>query len=300
MLLGDSEFGNRIIEKVGELFEGTSAEIKYESELQDMPSNGGLASLFFRAPQIPVRVPAVHNYLQRAAVVRVLSTEKDDGRAYMPITPAQSEELIKKREIPLRRSILTRDLYPRQEHVGLLLESATPIKRDYVFEANALREQILFYKEVLNITEKDAQKNLLVVNPGLQRDQSLPLGLGFIIIPGVTTVTIEESLGPTEEGEYISLENLFDGFALNGVPLLKDIRKPTGRPIEYSRYKDRLDSYLRGETKDLGPRKITILKDNNISLGVLYRDENLDLVALCSQGVIKEGGPTSTITLVSR
>jgi len=157
-----------------------------------------------------------------------------------PITPAQSEHLLKAGNLP--------NPGDNWEDLALVLYDKSS-EGENPREAQALYESLKKHKQDLGLSNSDLENRLIIVNPGIEKDSGSNYGVKPIVLPGLTQVYTHESLSKVGEDPN------FDGYGLNGgLPLLNQLGSGS-RTL-----------YMPDETEDIGLR-------------VLFRDWDLDLSA---------------------
>ena len=116
-------------------------------------------------------------------------------------------------------------------------------------EAQALYESLKNHRQALGLSLSDLENRLIIVNPGIEKDNGSNYGVKPIVLLGLTQVYTHEVLSKVGEDPN------FDGYGLSGgLPLLKQLGKG-----------DRT-LYMPDEKSDIGLR-------------VLFRSWNLGLFA---------------------
>lgn len=176
-LLEYNKFGQELIRKSNELFQGTAAEIP----LQD---SGEVPNLYI---------------LKRLGLITAIYQNPNlRSLNQWPITPLQSEQLLKQGKLPKPRDYW--------EDLALILYDTNGTNPK---EAKALLKSLKENRDQLNLSNSDLESRLLIVNPGLEKDTNMPRGVKPIVLPGVTKVYQPEVLKKTGQNykfEY-GLEN---------------------------------------------------------------------------------------------
>ncbi len=164
-------FGKELIRRSNLRFTGTKAEIptiglKTNHEIQNM-----------------------HVLKRSALLTTIVEDEELKSLNLYPITPLESEALLQGNKLPKTPSTYWEDL-------GLVLYDHSD-KGANSQEAKALFESIKQYKEELGLRNGDLEKRLLVINPGLDVDNSFSRGVKFKVIPGMTKAYKHEILKQT-------------------------------------------------------------------------------------------------------
>lgn len=164
ILRSDDHFGLELVTKTNELFENTAARIatEYEGEVRDML------------------------ILKRLALITTLYTDSNLRSANLwPITPLQSELLLKAGELP--------EPTRYSEASGLILWSLGGCAPK---SANCLYESIKEHRNDLGLEEEDLKERLLIVNAGLELVDKgeIEFGVKPVVLPGLTKVYIPEVL----------------------------------------------------------------------------------------------------------
>ena len=165
------DFGRALISKVNEKFRDTKAEIparnlRRDQEIQNM------------------------HFLKRSALVTIIS-ENPELRELnlLPVSPLESERLLQGNRLPKPAGEYWEDL-------ALCLYDHSE-KGTNPREAQALYESIKEHKEELGLRNGDLEERLLVVNAGLDVDNTFPKGVKPKVIPGITQVSKHETLKRT-------------------------------------------------------------------------------------------------------
>ena len=159
-----------------------------------------------------------------------------------PITPAQSEALLKDEKLTNPGS--------NWEDLALVLYDRSQNGHN-PREAQALYDSLRANRQDLGLSEGDLENRLIIVNAGLEKDSNMPHGIKPIIIPGLTQVYQHEVLDKTGE------DPSFDGYGLNGgLPLLNQLGSGSRT------------FYMSDKTEDIGLR---VLFRYKLSLGAGYR-----------------------------
>lgn len=219
-ILSYDDYGRELIAKSNELFRGTKAEIPL-----DKKSSG--------------EVPNMYILKRLALITAIYKTPSLKSMNLWPITPLQSEQLLKDGKLPKPSEYW--------EDLGLLLYDFNPNGKNPM-EAVTLHKNILERRADLGLSMSDLEKRLLVINAGLEKDTSFPYGVKPVVLPGLTKAYIHETLKKT--GSDYKFEYGLD----NGLPSLNQLGKGS-RTI-----------YMPSENE-------------NIGLRVLYRSRGLDLGA---------------------
>jgi len=201
------QFFQELIVKNNEFFSGTRAEIPIGSsgEVKNMHimKRAGLVTSIYNNPQLR----SMNLY---------------------PITPAQSEHLLKVGNLPTPGD--------NWEDLALVLYDRSS-EGENPREAQALYESLKKHKQDLGLSNSDLENRLIVVNPGIEKDDGSNYGIKPIVLPGLTQVYPHESLSKVGEDPE------FNGYGLNGgLPLLNRLGSGS-RTL-----------YMPDETKDIGLR----------------------------------------------
>ena len=177
-ILSYNDFGKELIQKSNNSFKDTGAEIPVNN-LQDNQ-------------EVPISI------LNRLALITTIYNDLQLKSTNIwpiiwPITPLQSELLLKEGKLP----------HPKNcwEDLALILydtsdEGANPR------EAKALHESLKQNRDDLNLSNSDLDSKLLIVNPGLEKDSSMPHGVKPIILPGLTQVYQHETLNKIGDHKF--------------------------------------------------------------------------------------------------
>jgi hypothetical protein len=150
----------------------------------------------------------IHGYLiKRMALVSAIANDSN-LRSYnlWPITPMQSESLLKAGKLP--------EPSKYWEDLALLLYDINGKNRK---ESEALKESIIQHRSDLGLSQDDLENRLVIVNAGGVPDQDMNYGVKPIIVPGVTQVYPHEILNRT--GENHKFEYGLD----RGLPAVSEI-----------------------------------------------------------------------------
>jgi len=178
--------------------------------------------------------------IKRMGLISTIANDSSLRSANLfPITATQSEYLFQAGKLTNPKD--------NWEDFGMVLYDRS-LSGENLQEAQALYESLKNHKQNLGLSESDLEKRLIVVNPGVEVDSSMPHGVKPIIIPGITQVYQHEVLEKTGKIN-------FNGYGLNGgLPWINQLDKG-----------DRT-LYMPDENSDIGLR-------------VLYRNRDLDLYA---------------------
>ena len=116
-------------------------------------------------------------------VSTIVNNPSLQGRGFYPITPMQSESLLKADKLPNPSKYW--------EDLALLLYDTNGNNPQ---EAQALKESIIQHRTDLGLSQNDLEKRLVVVSAGGEVDSSMPHGVKPIIISGITQVYPHEIL----------------------------------------------------------------------------------------------------------
>jgi len=223
------QFFQELIAKNNEVFAGTKAEI---------PTGSSGEVKYMQIMKRAGLITSVYNDSQLRSM------------NLYPITPAQSEHLLKAGNLPTPGD--------NWEDLALVLYDKSQ-EGENPREAQAIYESLKKHRQDLGLSNSDLENRLIIVNPGIEKDSGSNYGVKPIILPGLTQVYTHESLSKVGE------DSNFDGHGLNGgLPLLNQLGKGN-RTL-----------YMPDETEDIGLR-------------VLYRDWDLDLDA-GSRGLADDDG----------
>jgi len=207
-------FGKELIAKSNKLFAGTKAEIPLED-------SGEVPNMYI---------------LKRAALITAIHKDKQlASYNAWPITPLQSEQLLKAGNLPKP------DEY--WEDLALILYSK---KGSNNKEAAALYKSISDHASIFGLSKKNLESRFLIINPGIEKDASMPHGVKPIILPGLTDVYMHPILDSTKDFP-------FDYGLEHGLPSVSSVGK--------------------------GSRTFYIPGEKKPGLRVLYRGWVLDLYA---------------------
>ena len=162
-----------LISKVNERFSGTRAEIPAgtSGEVQNMYA------------------------IKRMALVSTITNNPSlQGQGFYPITPMQSESLLKAGKFP--------DSSKYWEDLALLLYDTNGENQK---ESQALKESIVQHRTDLGLSQSDLERRLVIVNAGGEINSDMPHGVKPIIIPGITQVyahDILDKIGENHKFEY--------------------------------------------------------------------------------------------------
>jgi len=124
----------------------------------------------------------------------------------LPITPMQSECLLKEGKLPHRKKYW--------EDLALLLYDTNGENQK---EAQVLKEDIIRHKSDLDLSQSDLESRLVIVGAGAELDKNMRSGVRPIIIPGITLVYPHEILNRTEKS------HIFDYGLDRGLPAVSEI-----------------------------------------------------------------------------
>ena len=229
-ILQYDNFGIPLIRKVNEYFAGTKAEV---------PLKEGFGLGIGRSAG---EVPNMY-ILRRLALVTALHYNPSlrNGNTW-PITPGQSELLLKDNKLPSPNRYW--------EDLGLILYDTTGSTNNK--EARALAESIQQNRAELRLSPTEANSRLVVVNAGLAKDVDMPHGVKPIILPGTTFVYPHEILQKT------GTNSVFEYGTARGLPQASSLGRGT-RTL-----------YMPNETSDIGLR--VLFRDGGWDLGAGYGD----------------------------
>ncbi len=242
-ILKYDDFGKRIIEKVNEKFKGTNAEINVSLGSNEEIPRGDI--------------------LLRSALITVISEDPELKKLNIwPISPLESEVLIQRSQLPKPTNFW--GVY--WECLGLTLYDISE-KGKNPKEAKALYEDINRNKQKLGLKDSDLEERLLIVNSGLDIDQTFPRGVKPKVIPGVTQVYGHETLKRT--GQY----HRFNYGLENGLPSVSQLGNGN-RTL-----------FMPSENKDIGLRVLS--RDGHFDLGA--KDKYFDNIPEFSDGDDEDG-----------
>ncbi len=193
-ILKYDSFGLPIIRKANEYFTGTKAEIPLREGLLGFgKSTGEVQNMYL---------------LKRLAVVTALHNDPSLRNGNMwPITPGQSENLLKESKLPNPNAYW--------EDLGLILYDTTGATNNK--EAKALYESIQRNRVELGLSPSSVNSRLVVVNAGLEKDVDMPHGVKPVILPGTTFVYSHEILQRTGE------DHKFEYGTAKGLPSISSL-----------------------------------------------------------------------------
>ena len=157
------DFGKDLIAKSNQIFQGTRAEIP-------LADSGEVPNMYV---------------LKRNALI---TTCYRHGIETIPIDPLQSELLLRDGKLPHPNTYW--------EYLALILYST---QGRNVQEANALYQSLKQHRAELGLSESDLEARLLVVNSGLEKDETMPHGVKPVVLPGLTRVYPHDVLSKTCE-----------------------------------------------------------------------------------------------------
>jgi len=173
-----SQFFQELITKNNELFNGTRAEIPAgnsgEVTKMYLIKRAGLITTIYNNPQL-----RNHNL--------------------WPITPSQSEHLFSQGNLPKPRDYW--------EDLGLVLYDRSE-EGENPQESKALYDSLKQHKQDLGLSQSDLEGRLIIVNPGLKKDTSMPHGCKLIVLPEITQAyghEILEKVGEDPSFEVIGI-----------------------------------------------------------------------------------------------
>ena len=155
-----------------------------------------------------------------------------------PITPEQSEQLLRDGKL----------LEPGRYWEDLVLILYDKSESGYnPKEAKALHKSLSTNKKELGLNKKDLEQKLVIINPGLEKDSSMPDGVRPIVLPEVTKAYTHEVLSK------VGKDQTFEGYGLNGgLPLINQLGSG-----------DR-SLWMPDETENIGLR--VFIRDRSLSL----------------------------------
>jgi hypothetical protein len=223
----NGQFFQALIAKNNEVFAGTRAEIPTgssgEVKYMHIMKRAGLITSIYNDPQLR----SMNLY---------------------PITPAQSEHLLKEGNLPKPGD--------NWEDLALVLYDRSS-EGENSREAQALYESLKKHKQDLGLSNSDLENRLIVVNFGIEKDDGSNYGVKPIVLPGLTQVYTHEALSKVGEDPE------FNGYGLNGgLPLLNQLGSGS-RTL-----------YMPDETKDMGLR--VLFRDGGLVLYAWFRDLAVD------------------------
>lgn len=218
------EFFRELISKVNSTYSGTKAEISETAgEVQG-------------------------NIIKRAGIISTIANDPNLRSANLwPITPKQSEYLLQAGKLPSPEDYW--------EDLALVLydTSSTGINSK---EAKAIHDSLKANRQELNLSSSDLENKLIIVNPGLEVDSSMPYGVKPLVIPGITHAYRHEVL------EKVGEDPSFNGYGLNGgLPLLNQLGSGS-RTL-----------YMPDETENIGLRALYRYWGSYLNAGLRYLDD---------------------------
>jgi hypothetical protein len=198
-ILKYDEFGKELVAKVNERFNGTKAAVI--SDFGTKLSSGEEIT--------PL------NDLYRFAMITAIYQDKHlRSLGKWPVTPLEAEEAIRDGKMP----------YEGKFHETLAFVYEPPNSRGTYLrnlrEADVINTELERNFNELGLNIGDLDKPLLIVNPGLEKDEGFDYGVRPIILTGLTKVHCPEALSWNDESEH-----MFDFGLENGVPKIEDIGK---------------------------------------------------------------------------
>ncbi|MEK6909310.1 MAG: hypothetical protein AABX23_04630 [Nanoarchaeota archaeon] len=229
-ILQYDSFGLPLIRKANEYFAGTKAEIPLREGLLGFGKSAGEVQNMY--------------LLKRLAIVTALHKDPSLRNGNMwPITPGQSENLLKESKLPNPSAYW--------EDLGLILYDTTGATNNK--EARALFDSIQRNRVELGLSPSDANSRLVVVNAGLEKNVDMPHGVNPVILPGTTLVYPHDILQRTGENHK------FEYGTAKGLPTMSSLGSGN-RTI-----------YMPNEKTDIGLR--VLIRNGNLNLSA--RDRNL-------------------------
>ncbi len=190
-LLKYDDLGIELIIKSNEKFSGTSAEI----DLSNYTKGSIVQNMYL---------------FKRGALVTTIYNDKNlQSNGLWPITPLQSELFLKAGSLQKVGSY--------REDLGLLLYDFGGVNLKGARFLCALYKDIARYRRGLGLSPSDLCSRLVVANAGLEPDSSMPYGLRFTVLPGITEVYPHEILWRTFENHK------FKYGLEGGLPKLSDV-----------------------------------------------------------------------------
>lgn len=177
-ILKYDDFGKELLRKSNLKFRGTKAEVPARNLKQNQ------------------EIPKGNILVRSAYLTTIVQDEELRNLNIVPITPLQSEALFKDGKLPKDPSTYWEDL-------ALILYDHSD-KGINPKEAKALFESLKEHKEDLELTDKDLEERLLIINPGLEVDSSFQHGVKPVVLQGVTKAYAHETLKRTSKDHKFS------------------------------------------------------------------------------------------------
>ncbi len=170
-LLKYNDFGIEAIIKSNEKFSGTNAEI----DLNNYTKGSIVQNMYM---------------LKRAALATAIYNDKTlQSEGLWPITPLQSELFLKNDSL--------QGVWGYLEDLGLLLYDLRGVNFGGARFLSALFKDINRYKRGFGLSPSDLCSRLVIANAGLEKEPSMPYGVRFTVLPGITQVYPHEILWRT-------------------------------------------------------------------------------------------------------
>ena len=171
-ILSYNDFGKELIQKSNELFKDTKAEIPLKDRGE---------------------VPNMYILKRLALITTIYNNPQLKSTNLWPITPLQSELLLKENKLHNPEKYW--------EDLALIWYDTSDEGKNPK-EAKALHESLKQNRDDLNLSNSDLDSKLLIVNPGLEKDSSMPYGVKPIILPGLTQVYQHETLNKIGDHKF--------------------------------------------------------------------------------------------------
>ncbi len=184
-------FGRELVRKVNEKFRGTKAEMDQELKKDQL-----IHSIYL---------------LRRLALVTLLYENPALRRIAFPISPLQSERFMQQNRMPKDDEDLD-----YTENLALVLYDKEGANH---MEARYLYESIKEHRQALGLSI-DLEQRLLVVDAGLEVDDSFPHKIKPKVLPGITKVFAPEILKMAGRSDDPHFSYGLD----NGLPSLSQLR----------------------------------------------------------------------------
>ena len=245
-ILSNNEFGREVVRKTNERFEGTRAEIHLKDpfQMRDLEEGEELCNLYM---------------FKRLGMVTTIYHDKNLRSANLwPITPLQSELLLKEGNSPNKGKY--------GEDLALVLWNKRVINEEY---AKALHESLKKYKEELCLSYSNLSSELLIINAGLEKDDSMEFGVKPVVLEGLTKAYTHEIFSfETDWYAKFSFGHRY------GLPFLGELGGNRTLYLRNHHSDFRENHGLRTLTRD----KITNLHANGLCLVHNYSDEKVTFV----------------------
>jgi hypothetical protein len=238
-ILTFDDYGRELIRKSNEIYSGTKAEIPLGSDNEEIDN--------------------MHILKRLALITTIYNNNQLRGQGLWPITPFQSEQLLKEGNLPKPEEYW--------EDLALILYDTQGTNQK---EAQALYESLQRNKDQLGLSSSDLENRLLMVNAGLEIDSDMPNGVKPIVLPDLTKVYLHDTLQRTGE------DHNFEYGLEYGLPSVSELGNGN-RTL-----------YMPSENENIGLRGL--YRNGNLDLlawyGVLAVSDSVGRVVIARQGAL--------------